>query len=290
MLNKALQNNLSNSLSTAVAKQVTCNELKYDLIVTKGTSMKKILQTWDLDNAQNSASQIESLKLVSRDYRSMNVSNLTADIIIKIKNRPEKLNTSRITLTFPHEMNIRKETIKSYDSPLLVEFGSPDNSTSNFTILIQFGFPPTLENYDAKLVITSNGIELSKSSGNVSVNATSNSNATTNGTLQRDQPLVRNSHIRVIDSKTIIMWDFQKFTYGYLGNKDVYFNLFYTGAMPDPVYVPNEYTFDFLELRRPRNYTMRSFSCSCLYWNDAMNKWTDDGCKVGPGLCYKVIY
>ena len=243
--------------------------------------MKKILQTWDLDNAQNSASEIESLKLASRDYSSMNVSNLTSDITIKIKNRPEKLNTSRVKLTFPQEMSIRKERIKSFDSPLLAEFGSPDNSTTNFTILIQYGFPPTLENYDAKLVITSDGIEISKGSGNITANVSSSSNATLNGTSKENQPLVRNSHIRVIDSRTIIMWDFQNFTYGYLGNKDVYFNFFYSGVMPDPVYVPNPYTFDLLELTRSRNYTMRTFSCSCLYWNSAANKWTDDGCKVG---------
>ena len=241
--------------------------------------MKKILHTWDLDNAQNSASEIQSLKLVSRSYAGMNVSNLTSDITIKIQNRPEKLKTSSIKLNFPQEMTIRKERIKSYDSPLLVEFGSPDNSTSNFTILIQFGYPPTRENYDAKLVITSDGIQLSKSSGNVSVNASSSSNATFNGS-STDQPLTRNAHIRVIDGKTIILWDFKNFTYAFLGNKDVYFNFYYTGAMPDPVYVPNEYTYDILELRRSRNYTMRTFSCSCLYWSSKLDKWTDDGCKV----------
>lgn len=243
--------------------------------------MKKILHTWDLDNAQNSASEIETLKLTSRSYMSMNVSNLTSDITIKIQNRPEKLTTSSISLTFPNEINIRKERIKSYDSPLLVEFGSPDNSTSNLTILIQFGYPPTLENYDAKLVITDQGIQMSKGSGNVSTNATAYSaNVTLNGTLKSDEPLVRNSHIRVIDGKTIILWDFQNFTYAYLGNKDIYFSMFYTGAMPDPVQIPNPYTFDILEKQRSRNYTLRTFSCSCLYWSNSRQKWSDDGCKV----------
>lgn len=242
--------------------------------------MKKILHTWDLDNAQNSASEIESLKLLSRDYRGMNVSNLTSDIVIKIKNRPEKLNMSRIKLNFPQEMSIRKERIKSYDSPLLVEFSSPDNSSSNFTVLIQFGYPPTKENYDAKLVITPAGIQVSKSAANISANVSLSSNNTRGNSSEGDRPLVRNSHIRVIDSKTIILWDFQNFTYAYLGNKDMFFNFFYTGDMPAPVLIPNEYTFDILEIRRSRNYTMRTFSCSCLYWSTEMDKWTDDGCKV----------
>ena len=243
--------------------------------------MKKILRTWDMDNAQNSASEIESLKLASRSYEGMEVKNLTSDIIIKIRNRKEKLNMSRIAVRFPQEMSIRKEQIKSFDSPLLAEFGSPDNSTTNLTILIQYGFPPTLEAYDAKLVITPDGIELSQSSGNVSANASAPSNATFSGAATGEQPIVRNSHIRVIDRRTIIMWDFQNFTYGYLRNRDVYFNFFYTGVMPDPIYVPNQYTFDILELIRSRNYTLRTFSASCLFWNSSAEKWSDNGCKVG---------
>ena len=241
--------------------------------------MKRILHTWDVDNAKDSASKIETLKMLSTDYKGYTVANLTSDITIKIENRPEKLNVTKIALNFPQEMKIRKEKIKSFDNPLLAEFASPDNSSSNLTVLIQYGFPPTTTNYDARLDITPNGIALAKNQGNVSANGT------TNATLNADKPLVRNSHIRVIDDKTVIMWDFANFTYGAMGNGDMFFNFFYSGQMPDPVYVPNQYTFDILELRRSRNYTMRTFSASCLYWNQNISKWTGDGCKVCKPSC-----
>ena len=252
--------------------------------------MKKILQTWDLENAQNSGSEIESLTLLSPDYKQFNVSNLTSDITITIKNRPEKLNISKISLSFPGEMKIKKEKIKSIDQPLLVEFGSPDEDDTNLTVLIQYGTPPTLTEYDAKLIITAAGIDLSKNNASAmalnsnctSGNDTVSSNCTTaaNETADPDRPVVRNSHIKVIDSKTIIMWDFLNFTYGSRGNRDVYFNFYYKGALPRPVLVENEYTYDVLELRRKRNYTMRTFSASCLYFSKSLDKWTDDGCKV----------
>ena len=259
--------------------------------------MKKILQTWDLDNAKNSASEIESLTLLSDQYKQFNVSNLTSDITITIKNRPEKLNISRISLSFPGEMKIKKEKLKSIDQPLLVEFGSPDADDTNLTVLIQYGSPATLTNYDAKLIITAAGIDLSKNNASAIVlnsnctasNGTSSSNCTTaaNATADPNRPLVRNSHIKVIDSKTIIMWDFVKFTYGYRGNNDVYFNFYYKGALPRPVLVENEYTYDVLELRRKRNYTMRTFSANCLYFSKSQDKWTDDGCEVSH--CYSVF-
>ena len=259
--------------------------------------MKKILQTWDLDNAKNSGSEIESLTLLSDQYKQFNVSNLTSDITITIKNRPEKLNISRISLSFPGEMKIKKEKLNSIEQPLLVEFGSPDADDTNLTVLIQYGSPATLTDYDAKLIINAAGIDLSKNNASAMLlnsnctasNNTTSSNCTTagNATADPNRPLVRNSHIKVIDSKTIIMWDFISFTYGKRGNNDVYFNFYYKGALPRPVLVENEYTYDVLELRRKRNYTMRTFSASCLYFSKSQDKWTDDGCNVS--YCYSVL-
>eukprot|EP00794_Sanderia_malayensis_P008988 gene8988-9948_t len=240
------------------------------------TVMNKILRTWDLSNAKNSASSIQSLELRSEDFESLSVKNLTNDITIAIHNRQEKLKVSKIQLAFPGEMQIVEKGLQDANTPLLVEFGSPDASPNNFTVLIQVGEPATSIEYDIRLDITNQGVKLSKNTGNATSNSTGGSND-----ANSDAPVVkRNSYINVIDSKTVIMWNFKKFKYGNRENITVYFNFYYHGKIPSPVLIPNIYTFDMLEVARKRNYTMRTFSCSCLFWDAKEDRWAGNGCKV----------
>ncbi len=119
--------------------------------------MNKILHTWDIRNAQNSASAIQSLELRSDSYESLTVKNLSSPISITVKNREEKLNFTKIKLSYPEEMKIVQQQVKSLNTPLLVQFDSPDNSPSNLTVLIQFGQAPSKTQYDIKLDITNQG-------------------------------------------------------------------------------------------------------------------------------------
>ena len=227
---------------------------------------------------------MQSLAIRNEHFTELNVSNLRDNDTVRLlmANDEKKLKKETIRLKFPSQLLMKRIEIKSMIDPLLVRLEFLDEFEVSLTCVIQYGVPPTDDDYDVKLDISKNGSVITKNTKNGNMtNTTSPSQnpmpATNNGTK-------RQSFIRLINNHSMIMWNFMNFTYGIIGQKYMYISFRYKGGIPPPILIDNIFTFDILEVQRTVNISMQTLTPSCLFFNNSADKWDGEGVSVSNKL------
>lgn len=241
-----------------------------------------------IEGSENIASYQPSLQFVS-EGQELRVNDTEEPIIVKIKNKPEKLKPENITMYMPGKITFHTIEVKSTCN-LLMNIKAL-NDLENKTILhvyIQYGKPPSTTDHDIKLTLTqSTNLTMIVNKEDVLFNQTvfikNSTTTTTAANLTEGLFLPRKSNAILTSDNTLVLWDFSNFTYSHKNISKLYLGLTYEGKMPPLKTVQNPYTYDILEYRGEYNYSLISFcaKCSFVYVSDSSNaSWSDRGCKV----------
>ncbi|XP_065660266.1 uncharacterized protein LOC105848477 isoform X8 [Hydra vulgaris] len=249
-------------------------------VLVNNLRMKIMVYTWDTNRSQNIFSETQSLTFYNVDGLSIQVKNTSKPINIAIKNIPEKMNGTNISLSMPNDIHQVKLLLKS-DCNLLIKFllKNDKNNLTNLIVYIQYGKIATKLDYDIMLNISNNqGIFMTKNSLPVS-----NANLGDTGKEAKNNfsgVSQRNQDVILFNDSSLILWNFMESTYAFLNKTELHLSFLYVGPMPDKKLDVNPYTFDEAESTGTFDYEMKSFCAECNYWSEDTNRWMSDGCKL----------
>ncbi|XP_065681247.1 uncharacterized protein LOC101237406 [Hydra vulgaris] len=249
-------------------------------VLVNNLRMKIMVYTWDTNRSQNILSETQSLTLYNLDGLLIQVKNTSKPINIAIKNIPEKMNGTNISLSMPNNIYQLKLLLKS-DCNMLLKFmfKNDEKNSTNLIVYIQYGKIATKLDYDIMLNISNNhGIFMTKSSLPVS-----NANLDDTGKAAKSnfsEVLQRNQDVILFNDNSLILWNFMESTYAFLNKTELHLSFLYVGPMPDKKLDVNPYTFDEAESTGTFDYEMKSFCAECNYWSEDTNRWMSDGCKL----------
>ena len=209
---------------------------------------------------------VTSLSLQTATQGKLEIKNTKSPITIVVDNDPAKFDKRNVSLRMPGFIQFEEMDVDPASCNMMIRFNKEDN-LANLTAIVQYGRPPTHDDYDVKIVLPHDYNEQLNSKMDIKM-----------------------QNYKIIDTSTLILWNFTNNRYGDSNETKVFIAFSFTGPVPEMQEFSNIFTDDILELKQYYNYTLSAFCAACSYWDEDQNKWSKEGCIVSISTVYLCFY
>uniref|UniRef100_A0A7M5V1G8 Polycystic kidney disease protein 1-like 2 n=2 Tax=Clytia hemisphaerica TaxID=252671 RepID=A0A7M5V1G8_9CNID len=212
----------------------------------------------DGETSQNVKTGLQSLVLKTEAQGQITINNTASPITIVIENDENQFDKRNVSTRIPGFLIMEEMKVDPSACKITLRFTKED-SVTNLTVLVQYGKPPTKDEYDAKFILTEDFPETNGESTIMNITA---------------------KYHKMLDARTLLMWNLEELPYGDSNQTKMFMAFSFEGPIPDNQLHSNPYTKDIRELPQTYNYTLNAFCAECSYWDAKNESWSTEGCTV----------
>lgn len=226
-------------------------------------------------SSKSLTSSVCSFDLKSEGKKTLNVANLTEDIVITIPNNPNSSDPVPSASNFlqPYKMTIRSFYVEQPGVPVTLAIQAQDDAAA-IEVFVKFGSEPSPKDFDANYTIVLN--PSCKERSEHKPNEKMCEPEVLNVTVFPTKPTLVYYGLLYLEEKNYAGHDRRKRSCFGSGRE----KRSCVGFKNPP---PNGYNKTVVPQYDPStdvNYKMSISESNCLYWSVNQERWTSDGCKV----------